>query len=81
MEANGIFLACAKVWVVFIEKSLDLAFLTELSSNVVGSGEELPNVDETTDGSASDGIHSLLHVNSHTISHENNKDILNRRKR
>ena len=76
LHAENILLASADVWPVFIEQSLNLGFLTELSSHIVHRCQKHPNVDETTDGCASNGIHSLLHVIGQRVGHNNNEDIL-----
>ena len=76
MHINDIFLAGTDVWPGFIDQLLNLGFLTELSGNVVKSSEKSPNVDETTDGCASEGIHSPLHVVGQTVRHNDNQQVL-----
>merc|ERR1712048_467431 len=58
-KSSNILFAGANVWPGLINQALDLCLLSELSSGVVSSSEELPDVDKTIEESASESVNTL----------------------
>lgn len=64
-ESLNFFNAGASVWPVFVNISLELSFLSELSGSEVSSSNEVVGIDTAVEGSTSQGIESLDHVLGH----------------
>lgn len=71
----GLGSACAEVWVHFVHSFLDILIEAELEGSEVDGGDEHPDVEESRNEGASDGVQTFNHVNAKRLSSGGETDL------